>query len=155
MKTGVKIVNKTLVVLFLFYSFFNTMNAQEHYNNEHSGEIPKEIIFQSLSNSNLWEESTLNFNSVSTLYILNHGVELELPTNLELGGKPVVLINKGDIDALGNPPYFLFHTLNINDVNAFVRIYLSYDLNGERKTNNVEIYLLKTTNGWEISNNQL
>lgn len=155
MKTSAIILSKSIVVLLLFYSFLSTIKAQEYSENGYLGQIPEEIISQSLSNTHLWEESSLSFNAVSTIYVLNHGVELDLPTNLEVSGKPVVLINKGDIGTLGNPPYFLFHTLKIDEVKAFVRIYLSYDVNGERTTNNVELYFLKTQTGWEISNNQL
>tara|TARA_R110002051_G_scaffold64139_3_gene116818 strand:+ start:18439 stop:18906 length:468 start_codon:yes stop_codon:yes gene_type:complete len=155
MKTSVQVVSKLITILFLFYSCFSTVKAQENNGNEYVGQLPEEIISQSLSNTHLWEESSLSFNAVSSLYVLNHGVELDLPTNLEVSGKPVVLINKGDIGTLGNSPYFLFHTLKIDEVKAFVRIYLSYDVNGERATNNVELNFLKTQNGWELSNNQL
>ncbi|APQ18043.1 hypothetical protein [Maribacter hydrothermalis] len=155
MKTSVQIVSKLITILLLFYSCFSTVRAQENNGHEYVGQLPEAIISQSLNNAKLWEESTVSFTDVPTLYVLNHGVELDLPSNLVVSGKPVVLINKGDINALGNPPYFLFHTLKIDEVKAFVRIYLSYDVNGERTTKNEELYFVKTQNGWEVSNNQL
>ncbi|WP_074674517.1 hypothetical protein [Maribacter dokdonensis] len=155
MKTSEMVLNKSILILFIFYSCITTMKAQDYNKNGDLDQIPNEIITQSLSNPNLWKESNLSFNTTSTLYVLNHGVDLDIPTNTIVSGKPVVLINKGDIYALGNPPYFLFHTLKIDDSKAFVRLYLSFDVNGKRKTNNTEIYFLKTQNGWEITNNQL
>ena len=154
MKTKILILTKNIAAFLLVITFCNTVNAQDGKLNVNSNQVPIEIISKSIGNNELWEESTLDFNTITPLYILNHGVNLDLPSNLKVSGKPVVLINKGDINELGNPPYFLFHTLNIEEAKAFVRLYLSFNMNGERKSDNVEIYFLKTQNGWEISNNQ-
>jgi hypothetical protein len=146
---------KAIWTLLLFYSFNNSLKAQVNNIYAQTDQVSSEIISQCLNNNSLWEGSPLSFNNISTLYILNHGVELDLSSTLEVNNKPVVFINKGDIETLGNPPYFLFHTLDIEESKAFVRIYLSYVSNNETKTSNIEIYFTKNNNHWEISNDQL
>src|SRR5690606_40876432 len=67
------------------------------------------FLTKSILHQELWKESTLSINDVNTIYILNHGVKAlnDLPLNLKLNNKPVILINKSDIDTLGNTPHFL------------------------------------------------
>ena len=84
--------------------------------------------------------------------------------NLPSGSEQIPFLNGGlfepDYDDYYKPNHITglseyLNTLKIEDTKAFVRIYLSYDVNGERATNNVELNFLKTQNGWELSNNQL
>src|SRR5690606_24037813 len=124
MKTKLPIINVTKTSLssrtfkFLFgMMLLLQLPGQSAFSQTHpeDGVIPVEILTKSILHQELWKESTLSINDVNTIYILNHGVEAlnDLPLNLKLNNKPVILINKGDIDTLGNTPHFLFHTLNV------------------------------------------
>ncbi|CAN0602448.1 unnamed protein product, partial [Ectocarpus sp. 12 AP-2014] len=59
MKTSEMVLNKSILILFIFYSCITTMKAQDYNENGDLDQIPNEIITQSLSNPNLWKESNL------------------------------------------------------------------------------------------------
>lgn len=143
-----------LPLLFLFACLFYQSIIGQSKKQISQSEI-NGIIAESLTHQSLFQGTNVNVDNISTFYLLNHGVELNLPSNLEISNKPIVLIQKGDIDTLGNSPYFLLHTFNIEDTKTLVRLYLSYSQNGNRKTSNAEIYFVKNKDHWEIINNQL
>lgn len=162
MKTKLPIINVTKTSLssrtfkFLFgMMLLLQLSGQSAFSQTHvnADVIPVEILTKSIMHQELWKESTLSINDVNTIYILNHGVKAlnDLPLNLKLNNKPVILINKSDIGTLGNTPHFLFHTLNVEESKAFIRIYMSYLFNGERRTSNLEIAFVKNNGDWEIN----
>jgi hypothetical protein len=83
-------------------------------------------------------------------YILDHGLEFYLSSDFKISNKKVRLIGKQEISALR--PYFLFHTLNIQNKKAFVRYYFVYTLKGVETTIPITIDLEKRNSLWQVTN---
>lgn len=143
---------KSVIALFLFsHLASNFVSGQNDVQNRHYEQ--DQIISQSLTHESLYEQSEIDINSIGTFYVLNHGVDLNFSSDLKINDTLVVIIGKSDIGTLNNEPYFLFHTLNIQDSKAFARVYLTYIKNGETKTFNEDIPFIKTNGQWQIESN--
>jgi hypothetical protein len=143
---------KSVTALFLFSHFVtNFVSGQNHVQKLHLQQ--DQIISQSLTHESLYEQSEIDINSIGSFYVLNHGVDLNFSSDLKINDTPVVIIGKSDISILNNEPYFLFHTLDIQDAKAFVRVYLTYTKNGETNTFNEDIPFIRTNGQWQIGSN--
>lgn len=107
-----KITQIKFALLMLFALMGGTMAfAQSNY--QVSQLDQNEIISKCLTHELLFQETNINVDDISTFYILDHGVQLDFSPDLKINTKPVVLIQKNEINTLNGSPYFLFHTLNI------------------------------------------
>lgn len=109
---------------------------------------PTEILSHCITDDTIWQQLPNNVSEVSEYYILDHGVDLSIANNLIIEGKPVSLIDKNTRNTIGSQPYFLFHTLNISEAEAFVRMYLAYTSNGVENTVEAEFAFIKKNNSW-------
>lgn len=128
MKTPFLKRNRSRIVFMGLFAFFiqHTISAQN------LRPMAVEIISQVITYGPLWERLPSEARNISAYYIMDHGVELDMTPGLNIHGKPVNIIHKGDIDSLNGSPYFLFHTLNIESSTALVRLYLIRNtVNGE------------------------
>lgn len=93
-------------------------------------------------------------NDLEEYEILNHGVEFNFSSNLKVNNRDVSLISKGEAFN-GTEPFFLFHTIRINDSKAFVKYYLEYKMGGQVEAQSVEISFVKEENEWIVENYSL
>jgi hypothetical protein len=87
---------------------------------------------------------------MSEYYILDHGVKFYFSSKFEISNKKTSLISKGEISL--NKPYFLFHTLNIDNEKAFVRYNFIYRYNDVETTVPITIEFVKNNSLWQILN---
>ncbi|PQB03141.1 hypothetical protein BST83_17610 [Polaribacter filamentus] len=87
---------------------------------------------------------------MSEYYILNSGIKFYFSSTFEISNKKTSLISKGEISL--NKPYFLFHTLNIDNEKAFVRYYFIYSYNDVETTVPITIEFVKNNFLWQILN---
>ncbi len=118
-------------------------------------EVPTELLSLCLSNAAIWDQLSFGEDSLDAYYILDHGVDVDIQNNLKLHNKSVMLIGKRDLGALNDAPYFLFHTLQVNEDSALVRVYLTYKEAGEEKTVHAELSLEKRTGIWKVIKSQI
>lgn len=144
---------KSVLALFIIFQFATNLVFGQNDGQSTSSE-QDQIVPQCLTHVSLYEQSGIDVNSIETFYVLNHGVELNFTSDLSVNNTPVVLVGKSDLVGLNSAPYFLFHTLNIEDSKAFAKVYLTYSDNGEIKTSNVHVTFLKLNGQWQILNNQ-
>lgn len=114
----------------------------------------EDIISQSITNTELWSKVPQDFKVGPSYYILDHGVEFHVPQNFRVKGTPTFLIDKSGLSAIDNSPYFLFHTLEIKEQQALVRLYLVYSHNNEEKTISQELNFTKINNKWQLANSE-
>lgn len=134
--------------LFAFFQF-HAISAQN------GRPTPVEIISQVVAHTPLWEKLPREARSINAYYILDHGVELEMTTSLRIQGKPVISIDKEDINGLNGEPYFLFHTLNIESTKALVRTYLVRNTADDEKTEFAEFFFDKRNGQWILTSTSL
>lgn len=94
-----------------------------------------------------------NLEGISEYRILNHGVDFNTSSRLEVNGKSVYFLTKGEISSV--KAYFLFHTISIDKNKAFVRYYFIYKINGVEKTIPVTIDFEKNKTGWQVGNHSI
>ncbi|KAA2219929.1 hypothetical protein [Maribacter flavus] len=113
---------------------------------------PQELLSIAISDENLWSELEMNPNEVSKIYLLDHGVVLNLPENFTINGIPFEIIQKNQVESIGDFPMVRVHTLNIEEDKALVRIYLSKKSNGIEYNSNAEFQFTKQNLAWVLTN---
>lgn len=94
------------------------------------------------------EVSSVALTDLSSYAILDHGVKFHHSNNFEISDREVSLITKGDVNS--STPYFIFHTLRVNDTDAFARYNLVYFENGQEMMKTVEIFFKKQDADWIV-----
>lgn len=87
---------------------------------------------------------------ITDYYILNHGMEINFSQVLKVNGKGISFLTKGELTPA--KPYFIFHTLNVENDKAFVRYYFIYTNNGEETTIPITIDFVKINSVWQVLN---
>ena len=101
-----------------------------------NAEITVSLLSKSISQSEFWTESSIDWKSLPKLYILEHGDTLSIPDNFFIEGVPIEVIQKNQLPLIGDNPVILVHTLSFDDSKALLRLYLEYEKEGQRKTSN-------------------
>ena len=109
-----------------------------------------EIITKSILDTKLYEGTSFQPESFDTFFVLNHGFDVTISDGLLVNGTPLTLIDKSELSAMGDTPYFLIHTFNIEDKKALVRLYLSFKSDGEERTTNTELLFTKNNTNWTL-----
>ncbi len=112
------------------------------------------LLSNAISDETLWESLELDFNQVSKIYILDHGVTLELPDTFDIDGIPVEIIQKNQVESIRGFPLIHIHTLHVENNQALLRIYLSKRQNGKEQTTNAEFQFIKKDLEWQITKKQ-
>tara|TARA_R110002049_G_scaffold28018_4_gene96604 strand:- start:2664 stop:3104 length:441 start_codon:yes stop_codon:yes gene_type:complete len=110
-----------------------------------------ELLSHAISQEFFWTASSINMEDLSKLYILDHGVALDLPESFAIKSIPVEIIQKNQISAIGNQPLIQVHTLNVNKDKALVRLYLTYKQTGEEKSSNSEFLYEHNGTNWVLT----
>ena len=85
-------------------------------------------------------------------YILDHGIEFHFSSDFKILNKSVSLINKQGIRS--NTPYFLFHTLHMDDKKALIRYNFNYTYEGVDTAIPMVIEFVKKNSLWEVLKNK-
>lgn len=125
------------------------------YFNTSTKDTPSEILKECLTNSLLWQQLPIALADLETFYILQHGIEVQIPSGFKIEKKQVQRIDKSELQHIGDKPYFIFHTLDIGDAKALVRLYLTYTLKGTINTVDIELSFAKENNSWILTNSSL
>ncbi len=143
----IRLLRQNQLLIFLLFCLFNACFFSPSTYGQ-TTTTPTEILSHCITDDKIWQQLPSGHKEVTNYYILDHGVDLTIANNLTIQGKSVSLIDKGTRDTIGNQPYFLFHTLNISETKAFVRLYLAYTANGAEKTIEGEFSFIKENNSW-------
>ena len=147
-KTSNLKLNQSLVMLTLMITFCCQMlRGQSSSINEHES-----LLEISISDSSLWDSIGLQLTDFSKVYILDHGVELNLREAFKVHGIQTEIIQKNQIEFIGNQPLVQIHTLNVDTDKALVRIYLMANINGTEKNSNASFQFIKKDNAWLLTN---
>ncbi|WP_149275509.1 hypothetical protein [Pareuzebyella sediminis] len=139
---------KTLFVVTLVLTvFIQNLMAQNNGSNS-----TQDLLSKAISDEILWTKSEITLNEVSKIYLLDHGVVLDLPEHFTIQGIPIEIIQKNQIESIGNFPLVQIHTLNIGDDKALVRIYLSRKEAGIDNNYNAEFQFTKQNMAWVLTN---
>ena len=112
----------------------------------------KVLLSKAISDEIIWNKLELNLNEVSQIYLLDHGVVLDLPENFTINNIPIEVIQKNQVENIGDFPLVQIHTLNVENDKALVRIYLSQK-NGRIENNaNAEFQFTKQNLAWLLTN---
>lgn len=112
------------------------------------------LLSISISDDLLWQPLELDFNQVAGIYILDHGVTLEIPESFDIDGVPVEIVQKNQLESIQDLPLIHIHTLNIEKNQALLRIYLSKKRNGKEQTSNAEFYFERKNLEWQLTKKQ-
>ena len=125
--------------------------------------MPQDLIAQDASNTDdliikecftlqvLETEIPKNILDQSTEYlILDHGTEIDFTSNLEINGKIVSWISKGELNQTNL--YFDFFTFQVEGNKAFSSYYVNYSIHDSEYTISVDIELIKINSVWEVTN---
>jgi hypothetical protein len=145
---GISFIQKSTTENMFFESFINQNDSAQGLQ---QNQDQKEIIKQCLTLKSLQDKMPAQVkDQMDQYYILDHGLEFYLSSDFKISNKKVRLIGKQEISALR--PYFLFHTLNIQNKKAFVRYYFVYTLKGVETTIPITIDLEKRNSLWQVTN---
>ncbi len=140
-----KIINHYLLGILCALALFSTTQSI----GQTSSQV--DIITQCITNVELWGKAPQGLKPQSDFFILDHGVEFDIPQNFLVNDISTSLITKSDLSSIGHHPYFLFHTMNVEEHKAFVRLYLVYKDEDDEKTISQELNFIKTNNQWQLA----
>jgi hypothetical protein len=131
------------------YSMSGDFNFYKNATRE--GSDQDQLIQQCLTFKPLVDKVPNGIISNNTVYyILNHGFDFTISSNLKANGKQISFLTKQELGP--SKPYFLFHTLSIEGNTAFVRYYFEYTAKGVTNTIAITIDFEKNNGQWEITN---
>ena len=90
---------------------------------------------------------------ITEYYILNHGMEIVFSRDLKVNGKKTSFLTKLELSPA--KPYFILHTLNVENDKAFVRYYFIYTNNGKETTIPITIDFVKINTVWQVLNHTI
>lgn len=112
----------------------------------------QEVLSKTIEDEILWRKAEISLDKVSKIYLLDHGVVLDVPEYFTVKGIPVQIIQKNQLQSAGNYPLIKVHTLNIEDDRVLVRMYLSQIIGGIEKNSNAEFHFTKQNTSWVLTN---
>jgi len=117
---------------------------------DHNDVISRCLTFNHLDS----EVPSVSLTDLAEYEIMDHGVEFHFSTDFTVNEHSVSLITKGDANT-GSEPFFLFHTLRIEDNSAFVKYNFVYYVGGQKNIKPVEISFVKEEGSWTVENYSL
>ena len=133
---------KYFTLFMLIYCFVNQTYGQSLND---KNQIISECLSFKILNELVHEKVPVNFNEY---YILNHGIDFTGSNDIEIKEKRVTFIEKSQINT--SQPYYLFHTIVIEERKAFVRYYFAFfDKNIEKKIP-ITINFEKNGDFWQV-----
>jgi hypothetical protein len=114
------------------------------------GSIPTEILKTSLTHNSLWEQVAEQWQDPNVYYVLKHGPTSNQNQSLFIDGKEVRFIEKHELPSIGNSPYFMFHTLNIESETALARVYVTFSENETTKSQHVSLFFNRIGGVWTL-----
>ncbi|MDD5148971.1 MAG: hypothetical protein PHC28_00625 [Flavobacterium sp.] len=139
------------IYLFLLCGIIFHVQSQTSANSNFSSPDKDQLIQKCLVFQPLVDKIPVEVQArISDYYILNHGMEITFSQVLKVNGKGVSFLTKGELTP--TKPYFLFHTLNIENDKAFVRYYFIYTNNGKETTIPITIDFVKINSVWQVFN---
>ncbi len=134
-------------ILSLICVFLNQVYGQSF---EDKNQIISECIsFQFLTEIVL-KKAPDNFNKY---YVLNHGIDFSGSKNINVKGKQVSFIEKSQTNTY--TPYFLFHTINVEENKAFARYYFIFIEGNIEKIIPVTINFERNGSFWKVISYEL
>lgn len=148
-------------LLFLATGMDSNLLAQRAHHNERSESLikhlhndpdtrhgvtvaDKALLEQALANPDFAERlATLR----GPVYVMMHGIDFEPIQGITIGGRPVQLLDKGDLLAKNPSSFFILKDLQRTSSAAFVELVLHYDFDGSYNQSVEAEALLERVNG--------
>lgn len=109
-----------------------------------------QLLSKAILDPALWDETSFEMEDLSKIYLLDHGVTLNIPDTLNVQGIKVEIIQKNQLSQIGNVPLIQVHTFNVSNNDALIRLYLRYVENGIEKSTNAEQWFIKDGTNWNL-----
>ncbi len=155
MKFNKKHFENLILVHVLIFTLVSGVIRSQTRSDQSAGETSIEILSACLTHESLWGQLPMNSRNIDTYYILDHGTTINISQDLKINGKPVSLIQKNYLPHISNSPYFIFHTLNIEQSKALVRLYLICNIDGNEKIVTSVFSFIKENNHWKLTKKPL
>ncbi|MFX0558455.1 hypothetical protein ACOCEA_16760 [Maribacter sp. CXY002] len=137
------------VLLLLVIAFGISLYARAQ-NNVRNPNTDSEILSKAITDSTLWENTSIPLESLSEIYLLDHGVTLDVPEQFTIQGILIKVIQKNQLSLVGDTPLVQVHTFNVENEAALVRLYLRYVENGVEKNTNTELWFNNDGANWNL-----
>ncbi|PIB37728.1 hypothetical protein [Maribacter sp. 4G9] len=138
-----------LLIVLMVISIRTSAQNESSYQSQDS-----QILSKAILDSSLWAETSFNLEEISKIYLLDHGVTLNILDQFSLEEIAIEVIQKNQLSQIGSAPLVQVHTFHVENDMALVRLYLRYVIDGSEKNTNTELRFNKNGGTWNIVTNE-